>query len=63
VSHRLAETHRRQAVHTKTRTAQLMFRLAVGDEPPGGFWKNPETPMQQCVKQYSDRVIIQSTMQ
>jgi len=29
---------------------KLMCRLAVGDEPPGGFWKNPETPMQQYVK-------------
>jgi len=27
-----------------------MCRLAVGDEPPGGFWKTPETPMQQCEK-------------
>jgi len=25
----------------------LMCRLTVGDEPPGGFWKNPETPIKQ----------------
>jgi len=24
----------------------LMCRLAVGDESPGGFWKNPETSIQ-----------------
>jgi len=26
----------------------LMCRLAVGDEPPDGFWKNPETSIKQC---------------
>jgi len=25
----------------------LMCRLAVENEPPGGFWKNPETSIQQ----------------
>jgi len=24
----------------------LMCRLAVGNEPPGGFWKNPENSIQ-----------------
>jgi len=30
--------------------ASQMCRLAVRNEPPGGFWKNPETSIQQCRK-------------
>jgi len=40
-----------------------MCRLAVGDEPPGGFWKNPETSIQQCRKRCSDHVTIHGIVQ
>jgi len=40
VSRRLAEIHRRQAVHAKTRTTHQSY------VPPGGFWKNPENSIQ-----------------
>jgi len=41
----------------------LMCRLAVGDEPPDDFWKNPETSIQQCRKRRSDHAMIQGIVQ
>jgi len=41
----------------------LMCRLAVGDEPLGDFWKNPETSIQKCRKRHSDHAMIQGIAQ
>jgi len=39
----------------------MMCRLAVGVEPPGGFWKNPETSMEQCGMTSNRGKIMQSS--
>ena len=57
-SRRLAEIHRRQADHAKTRTTQqtrwAAWRYGMNRQAVSG--KNPETSMQQC---RNDAVIIQ----